>query len=38
MGESLGFPEPRFVRANGLRLAFYEQGAGVSVVFSQRLP
>jgi pimeloyl-ACP methyl ester carboxylesterase len=38
MGESLGFPEPRFVRANGLRLAVYEQGAGVPVVFSHGFP
>ncbi len=32
------FPEPRFVRANGLRLAVYEQGAGVPVVFSHGFP
>ena len=38
MGESLGFPEPRFVRANGLRLAVYEQGVGVPVVFSHGFP
>lgn len=32
------FPEPRFVRSNGLRLAFYEQGEGVPVVFSHGFP
>jgi pimeloyl-ACP methyl ester carboxylesterase len=32
------FPEPRFVRANGLRLAVYEQGQGVPVVFSHGFP
>ena len=32
------FPEPRFVRANGIRLAVYEQGRGVPVVFSHGFP
>jgi pimeloyl-ACP methyl ester carboxylesterase len=32
------FPEPRFVRANGLRLAVYEQGQGLPVVFSHGFP
>jgi pimeloyl-ACP methyl ester carboxylesterase len=32
------FPAPRFVRANGIRLAVYEQGAGVPVVFSHGFP
>ncbi|MFI5314523.1 MAG: alpha/beta fold hydrolase [Myxococcota bacterium] len=35
---SRSFPEPRFVRANGVRLAVYEQGAGVPVVFSHGFP
>ncbi len=38
MGESLAFPEPRFVRANGIRLAVYEQGRGIPVVFSHGFP
>jgi pimeloyl-ACP methyl ester carboxylesterase len=38
MSESPAFPEPRFVRANGVRLAVYEQGAGVPVVFSHGFP
>jgi pimeloyl-ACP methyl ester carboxylesterase len=37
MGES-PFPQPRFVRANGLRLAVYEQGRGIPVVFSHGFP
>lgn len=32
------FPEPLFVRANGLRMAVYEQGKGVPVVFSHGFP
>jgi pimeloyl-ACP methyl ester carboxylesterase len=32
------FPEPRFVQANGLRLAVYEQGQGLPVVFSHGFP
>jgi epoxide hydrolase A/B len=32
------FPKPRFVQANGLRIAVYEQGAGVPVVFSHGFP
>lgn len=32
------FPEPHFVRANGLRLAVYEQGQGLPVVFSHGFP
>lgn len=35
---SQAFPEPRFVRANGLRLAVYEQGQGLPVVFSHGFP
>jgi epoxide hydrolase A/B len=35
---SADFPEPRFVRANGLRFAVYEQGSGVPVVFSHGFP
>ena len=35
---SPAFPEPRFVRANGLRLAVYEQGQGLPVVFSHGFP
>jgi pimeloyl-ACP methyl ester carboxylesterase len=38
MSESLAFPEPRFVRANGVRLAVYEQGSGLPVVFSHGFP
>ena len=32
------FPEPRFVRANGLRMAVYEQGQGPPVVFLHGFP
>lgn len=33
------FPEPRFVRSNGIRMAVYEQGSGtVPVVFSHGFP
>ena len=35
---SAKFPEPRFIRANGLRFAVYEQGSGVPVVFSHGFP
>ncbi len=38
MSESLEFPKPRLVRANGIQLAVYEQGAGVPVVFSHGFP
>jgi pimeloyl-ACP methyl ester carboxylesterase len=38
MTQASAFPEPRFVRANGIRLAVYEQGAGVPVVFSHGFP
>ncbi len=33
-----GFPEPRFVRSNGIRMAVYEQGEGLPVVFSHGFP
>jgi len=32
------FPAPRFVRANGIRLAVYEQGSGFPVVLSHGFP
>jgi pimeloyl-ACP methyl ester carboxylesterase len=32
------FPQPRFVSANGIRLAVHEQGSGVPVVFSHGFP
>ena len=32
------FPEPRFVAANGIRMAVYEQGEGLPVVFLHGFP
>jgi pimeloyl-ACP methyl ester carboxylesterase len=33
-----GFPTPSYIRTNGLRMAVYEQGAGLPVVFSHGFP
>lgn len=32
------FPEPVFIKANGIRMAVYEQGKGMPVVFSHGFP
>jgi len=32
------FPEPRFIQTNGIRMAVYEQGCGVPVVFCHGFP
>lgn len=36
--EAAGFPTPRFVQTNGIRMAVYEQGEGFPVVFSHGFP
>ncbi len=36
--EAAGFPKPRFVRTNGIRMAVYEQGEGFPIVFSHGFP
>ncbi len=33
-----GWPQPRFVRTNGIRLAVYHQGKGLPIVFSHGFP
>ncbi len=35
---SIDFPEPRFIRTNGIRMAVYEQGNGVPIVFCHGFP
>jgi len=35
---AVAFPEPKFVQSNGIRMAVYEQGAGLPVVFSHGFP
>jgi pimeloyl-ACP methyl ester carboxylesterase len=37
-GNTAGFPEPTFVKANGIRLAIYEQGEGFPVVLCHGFP
>lgn len=36
--EAAGFPKPKFVQSNGIRMAVYEQGDGFPVVFSHGFP
>ena len=33
-----GFPIPLFIEVNGIRMAVYEQGSGMPVVFSHGFP
>ena len=36
--EAAGFPKPKFVQTNGIRMAVYEQGEGFPIVFSHGFP
>ena len=36
--EAAGFPKPRFVQTNGIRMAVFEQGEGFPIVFSHGFP
>lgn len=36
--EAAGFPEPKYVETNGIRMAVFEQGEGFPVVFSHGFP
>ncbi len=36
--EAAGFPKPKYVQTNGIRMAVYEQGEGFPVVFSHGFP
>ena len=36
--EAAGFPKPRFIETNGIKLAVYEKGNGFPVVFSHGFP
>src|SRR5437868_1953660 len=38
LGGEVSFPEPRYVSANGIRLAVYEQGQGLPVVLCHGFP
>jgi pimeloyl-ACP methyl ester carboxylesterase len=37
-GDKLTFPEPTFVKTNGIRAAVYEQGSGFPVIFCHGFP
>jgi len=36
--EAAGFPKPKYVKTNGIRMAVYEQGEGFPIVFSHGFP
>lgn len=36
--EGRGFPKPKFVETNGIRMAVYEEGVGFPVIFSHGFP
>jgi len=36
--EAAGFPKPKYIQTNGIRMAVYEQGEGFPIVFSHGFP